>query len=99
MALRRCSSGVQSTRFIPGVSLVQIQPPLPSGALEKRLTHQPFTLAFMGSNPIRVTIHVESESVSNEMDSDFSCLWHLRQKTDAGVPDSPVLTARIGHPR
>ena len=25
----------------------------------------------MGSNPIRVTIYVESESVSNEMDSDF----------------------------
>ena len=26
------------------------------GALEKRLTHMPFTHAFTGSNPVRVTI-------------------------------------------
>ena len=53
---RRCSPAVQSTRFIPGVSLVQIQPPPPNPARWRSgLTHQPFTLAFMGSNPIRVT--------------------------------------------
>ena len=27
-----------------------------SGALEKRLTHMPFTHAFTGSNPVRVTM-------------------------------------------
>ena len=27
-----------------------------SGALEKRLTHMPFTHAFTGSNPVQVTI-------------------------------------------
>lgn len=27
-----------------------------NGALEKRLTHMPFTHAFTGSNPVRVTI-------------------------------------------
>ena len=29
---------------------------LNDGALEKRLTHMPFTHAFTGSNPVRVTI-------------------------------------------
>ena len=33
------------------------------GALEKRLTHMPFTHAFTGSNPVRVTIEkIRSET-------------------------------------
>ena len=46
----------QSNRLLTDRSQVRVLLQAPCGSLEKRLTHMPFTHAFTGSNPVRVTI-------------------------------------------
>ena len=47
------------------------------GPLEKWLTHMPFTHAFTGSNPVRVTNFIRDSS-SHILDGLFSFYWALK---------------------
>ena len=56
------------------------------GALEKRLTHLPFTQAFTGSNPVRVT---------NKTQKAFRKGFFIVYEQDfQNIPEIPILNAK-----
>ena len=55
--LWRCSSAVRALGSYPGCRWFNSSHRYHMARWRSGLTHQPFTLAFRGSNPLRVTIH------------------------------------------
>ncbi len=90
---RRCSSVGQSTRFIPVVSLVQIQSPLPYGTLEKRLNSPASHAGIHGFESHTCHHHFPSQKSSVCIAEDFLYLIFIFFSASISYP------AGAGRPR